>query len=129
MNYLLDENLPYRLAVAIDALHNRDNPGSPVLSVRDRGWAGYSDPQWISRLAQSSENWSILTRDRMRSELDMLNQPNLTWVILNRAWNRMTYWDVAWKLIKAWPEIAEHTNANPSRIYRLRVNGRLATEQ
>ena len=129
MNYLLDENLPHRLAVAIDALHGRDNPGSQVVSVRDRAWDGYVDRRWIMHLAQSGKKWSILTRDRMRSEVDILSQPNLTWVILHRAWGSMPYRDLAWKMIRAWPEIAEQTNSEPSRIYRLRASGKLVVDR
>ena len=67
MNYLLDENLPPSLAIAIRALHIDDYPGDTVVSVRDKDWEGEPDSDWISVLGAAPQEWSIVTRDKMKS--------------------------------------------------------------
>ncbi len=128
MNFLFDENLPHSLAAAIDALHSHANRGGRVLSVRDRTWEGYDDRDWIRLLSENRESWIVVTRDKMRNEIEIIRQSNLTWVIMHRGWARIPYWDVAWKLVKAWPEIVDKTVIGPGETYRLQVNGRLTHE-
>ncbi len=126
MNFLFDENLPHRLALAVGTLHGRDYPDGRVVSVRDQAWEGYEDRDWIHLLAGSCESWAILTRDKMRNEIDLIRQGNLTWVIMHRGWAKIPYWEVSWKLIKAWPEIVGQTITRPGQTYRLQINGKLA---
>jgi len=129
VNYLLDENTPPYLIRAIAALHARDYPGDGVSSVADLGFAGAGDASWISYLAQSEEDWTVITRDLMRRERSLLRSGNLTWFLLNRGWASFPYWELSWKLVKAWPEMVTAGRRRPGQVFTVAANGRVQQER
>lgn len=125
MNYLLDENVPPYLTRAIAALHARDFPNDNVWSPWDVGSQGQEDEIWIASLLSSGEQWTVVSRDRMRKEWSLLQTTDPTWFILNRGWGNLTFWDLSWKLVKTWPDIVSSGLRSPGRIFRISVNGNI----
>lgn len=124
MNYWFDENVPPPLVMAIAALHARDYPDDRVLSVRDTSDQGRSDVEWIATLMRSGEQWTVFTRDAMRKERQLAQSSGLTWFILARGWAKLDYWNMSWKLVKAWPELVETGRRAPGQIFTVGVNGK-----
>ncbi len=123
MNYLFDENLPPSLATAIRALHRADSPDDDVVSIRDQDWEGAQDPDWINSLASSPHQWSIVTRDKMKSEAAILRHSNLTWFLLRKGWSSCQYWDLSWKMVKTWPSLVDVANDRSGTVNRVQVSG------
>lgn len=125
MNYLLDENIPPQLIRAVAALHMRDHPADDVVSIREIRAQGTADEVWIHSLTQTANAWTIVGRDLMRQERALIRTTNLTWFILNRGWGGLTFWDLSWKLVKAWPDIVSSGLRSPGHIFRVSVNGKI----
>ena len=125
VNYLLDENLPPYLTRAIAALHARDYPEDSVLSAWDVGSQGQDDEAWIASLISGGAQWTVVGRDQMRKEWSILHTGELTWFVLNKGWASLTFWDLSWKLVKAWPDIVSAGSISPGLIFRISVNGKI----
>ena len=128
MLYLFDENQPPALVVAVRHLHQRDWPEDRVKSVRDRGWEGTDDSAWISVLAGLDEAWTVVTRDMMYKEWYQVLGSGGTWFVLNKGWRSMQFWPLAWKLVKAWPDIVEAGRRTPGGVFVVAVNGKVSRE-
>lgn len=124
MNYWFDENMPPPLVRAIAALHARDYPDDRVVSARDTQDEGRSDAEWIASLMQSGEQWTVFTRDAMRKERQLAQSSGLTWFILAPGWASLNYWDMSWKLVKAWPELVAAGRRAPGQTFTVAVNGK-----
>ena len=129
MNYLIDENTPPHLIRAIANLHSRDYHDDKVLSMPELKFAGIDDANWIASLVQSAEAWTVITRDLMRRERALLRSDNLTWFLLNRGWASFPYWELSWKLVKAWPEMVTVGRRQPGQVFTVAVNGRVRQER
>ena len=125
MNYLIDENLPPALSRGILPLHQRDYPNERVVSAREMGYTGVPDEIWINDLAGKDEEWTVVTVDRLRKQRDILKDSGLTWFILARGWSSLGYWNQAWKLVKAWPDIVRHVKESPGSVFLVNVNGKI----
>lgn len=126
MNYWFDENVPPPLAKAIAALHVPNFPADQVVSVRDAQGEGRSDVDWITELMQSGDQWTVITRDAMRKERQLVASSGLTWFILARGWANLDYWNLSWKLVKAWPELVETSRRSPGQALTVAVNGKIS---
>lgn len=124
MNYWFDENVPPPLVMAIAALHARDYPDDRVLSARDTSEQGRSDAEWIATLMRGGEQWTVLTRDAMRKERRLAQSSGFTWFIFARGWANMDYWNMSWKLVRAWPGLVETGRRSPGQIFTVTVNGK-----
>ena len=126
MNYWFDENVPPPLAKAIAALHAGNVPDDRVVSVSDAQGEGRSDADWITELMRSGEQWTVITRDAMRKERQLVASSGLTWFILARGWAKLDYWNLSWKLVKAWPDLAEVSRRAPGQVFTVAVNGKIS---
>ena len=93
--------------------------------MRDVQSEGVNDLTWIEALVQSREPWTVITRDLMRREWQLVQNSNLTWFLLHRGWASLPYWELSWKLVKAWPDIIAYGQQSPGRVFRVQVNGRI----
>ena len=59
----------------------------------------------------------------MQKEWYQVLGSNGTWFVLNKGWRSMRYWDLAWKLVKAWPGMVEAGRRNPGGVFAVSVNG------
>ena len=125
MLYLFDENQPPALVAAIRQLHQQHWSGDQVETMRDRGWGGTDDPDWIGALARHNGPWTIVTRDLMHKEWYEVQGSSGTWFILMRGWSSLTYWPLAWKLVKAWPDVVANGRRNPGSVFDVAVNGKI----
>ena len=41
----------------------------------------------------------------------------------------MQFWELSWKLVKAWPDIVSAGQREPGQIFSVAVNGRVRTVQ
>ena len=126
MNYWFDENMPPSLVKAIAALHTENFPDDRVESVLDAQGEGRSDVDWITELMQGGEQWAVITRDAMRKERQLVQSSGLTWFILARGWASLDYWTLSWKLVKAWPDLAEASRRSPGQVFTVALNGKVS---
>ena len=126
MNYWFDENVTPHLVKAIAALHAPNFPDDRVVSVRDAQGEGRSDADWITELMRSEEQWAVITRDAMRKEWQLVQSSGLTWFILARGWPDLDYWNLSWRLVKAWPDLAEASRRSPGQVFTVSLNGKVS---
>ena len=129
MLYLFDENQPPALVLAIRHLHQRDWPEDRIEAVQDRGWKGTDDPVWVDVLASVDEPWTVVTRDAMKREWYQVLGSGGTWFVLNKGWRSMQYWDLVWKLVKAWPVMVDAGRRNPGGVFVVTVNGKVTRDR
>lgn len=111
MRYLIDNNLPPRLANALHALVEDD--GDEVLALRDKFDPSVNDEDWISAL-DTEGDWVIVSADRFRRrsrrnvvERELLRRSNLIVYLLDYRWSRLLLWEKCWRLVRWWPTIRE----------------------
>jgi len=109
LNFLLDNNLPPRVARALSCLSKPD--GHVVIPLRDKFEKNTPDIEWIQSLSTEIEEWVIISKDigitRKKIEREVWEKSNLTAFFLVKGWNNIDFWDLAWKLVKWWPIIVD----------------------
>lgn len=109
MNFFFDENLSPNLTQAIGALHRKGYPDDNFFHIDELFPLGTGDDGWIDALTERRavhhEDWAIVTRDQMRDHWGKVLTSGFFWFILDGQWGRIQYWDTAWRLVRAWPEI------------------------
>jgi len=124
MRFILDENMPRPAARMLDAFDHENE----VLSIIDELGPGLSDEEWMRRLAELRPPPTIVSGDgrilRNRSERRVLKECGLMFVALSRGWTNLRWEEMAWKLVKAWPSIAQEVNrARRSTVFEVKVGG------
>ena len=99
------------------------------------GFLGIPDPVWMEYLAQQAdsdnEQWTIVTRDRMRQHAaDMLNSPLAFALLSDDGWARSPKRDLWYRLSRYWPLLQLRaalslTTAESPNVFRLSYYGRL----
>ena len=136
MRYLLDEGLPPDFASQLNRLFYPEFDPPPVVHSRDLRFLGIPDPVWIGYLAQRidayDEQWTIITRDRMRQHAaDLLNSPLVFALLSGDGWARARKPDLWQRLSRYWPllqlraALSLTTPATPN-VFRLSYYGRLS---
>ena len=125
MQYMFDENFPPPLAKSIGLLHARDFPYDRIETARAQGLGGVGDPHWIRELVLSGELWTVVTRDAMRRERNMVAGSGLTWFIFHPGWASLKFWDLSWRMVKAWPEVAAAGRRHPGSVFDVDLSGRI----
>jgi len=130
MNFFLDNNLPPRLARALNILSEPD--GHSVVPFIDKcSDDNIKDVDWINELSKESD-WVIITNDKQISknayERKAWLESGLTIFFLEKGWGNLHFWIVAWKLIKWWPDIINQAIKIKSNVgYRIPVTGKKMT--
>ena len=110
MNYFFDANLSPDLVQAMAVLHGGDHPEDSFFHIDDLFPAGTGDNVWIDDLMARTidpEQWAIVTRDQMRQHWPQVQASGFFWFILDGEWGRAGYWEIAWRLVRAWPGITQ----------------------
>ena len=107
MNFFIDNNLPPRLARALNEL---SKPDHTVQHLRDRFPANTPDTKWIRILSEDIETDSVLVSGNWRitrhaHECKAWLDSGLTAFFLKKGWNNIKYWEQAAKLVKSWPDL------------------------
>lgn len=111
MKFLLDNNLPPKLARAIHQLV--EGEGHSVVALRDRFSADAVDEEWI-RLLDREGDWVVISRDRYSKrmtsgavERELLRGSSLVVFVLDKGWRAFHDWELAWRLIRWWPTLQQ----------------------
>ena len=107
MNFFLDNTLPPRFAVALQALEGDEHH---IVHLRTKFAPDTRDVDWIRSLA-SEGDWVIISGDIRISQNEFerrewLNS-GMTAFFLAKGWTTIKLWDQAWRLIKWWPAIVD----------------------
>ena len=136
MRYLIDEGLPPDFAPRLNRLFYPEFNPSPTIHSRDMGFLGIPDPVWMRYLAQQAEadneQWTVITRDRMRQHVaDMLNSPLVFVLLTGDGWARAHKPDLWQRLSLYWPLLQRRaalssTSTIYPNVFRLSYYGRLS---
>jgi PIN like domain len=121
MRFLVDNNLPPRLAKALSALDG----DHMIQHLGDRFPRDTTDLTWLKELA-SERDWAIITADRPKGEHEQRAwaDARLKVFFLAPAWRHQALWEKAWRLIKWWPVIvATATNIRGHQAYEVPIKG------
>lgn len=107
MNFFFDENLSPELTRAIGILHRKFPTDDVIFALRDLYPLGTDDVVWIPGLGQRGGLWTVVTKDQMDKEPEwsLVQDSGFFWFFLDRRWGNLPYWIIAWRLVRAWPEI------------------------
>ena len=127
MKCLFDNNLSIKLAKTLNFLEGED--GVHVVHLREKFLANTPDIEWITELGKEG-GWFIITEDRQirnkPHEKIAWQESNLPVVFLNRGWASLNFWDIAWKIIKCWPEVKKCVSYNiNAKTFELPVKGKI----
>jgi hypothetical protein len=105
---LFDNNLPPKLAKTLDYLEGDD--GIAVKHLREKFSTGTPDIEWMKEISKEKD-WFVITRDthiRKRiTERKVWKESNIPIVFLQKAWMKFNLWDIAWRLIRHWPNVKD----------------------
>jgi predicted nuclease of predicted toxin-antitoxin system len=106
MKCLFDNNMPPKLAKTLGYLEGDE--GIPVEHLKDKFLPDTSDIDWIKKLSMEG-GWFVITRDnhiRKRvHERKAWQESNIPIVFLEKSWIKINLWEMAWRLIKCWPNL------------------------
>jgi len=125
MKCLFDNNMPPKLAKTLSFLEGDD--GITVEHLKEKFPPDTPDVEWIEKLSKEGE-WFIITRDnqiRKKShEIKAWQESHIPIVFLQKSWINRNLWEMAWRLIKYWPELKESVNRNrKNESFQLTING------
>ena len=124
MKFIFDNNLPSRLARALNILSEPE--GHKVLHLKDKFPPEIPDIKWIQILGKEG-NWVIISADiritKIKQEKQAWKESELIAFFLNKSWTNIRFWEKAWKLVEWWPTIiieAEKAKQGDSFIIPIR---------
>lgn len=125
MKFFLDNHLPPCLARALDALSKEE--GYSVTHLREKFSNDIADEEYIRQLGEEG-NWVIVSGDlRILSsphERKAWQESGLTMFFLERGWAHIGLWNMAWKMVKWWPEIISQAERITRGVgFRIPVRG------
>ena len=98
MTCIFDENLPPRLAKALNELEGSN--GIDVLHLREMFPPGTKDIEWIEELSKIDDCF-IITKDRniKRNPHEYLawKESKLPIVFMQKTWKDQKFWDLSWE--------------------------------
>jgi len=127
MKCLFDNNMPPKLAKTLNFLEGDD--GITVEHLKEKFPPNTPDIEWITKLSKEGK-WFIITQDnqiRKRSlEKKAWRESHIPIIFLQKSWIKLNLWEMAWRLIKYWPELKENINLNrKNESFQLTINGKV----
>jgi hypothetical protein len=127
MKCLFDNNMPPKLAKTLNFLEGDD--GMTVEHLKEKFPPDTPDIEWITKLSKEGK-WFIITQDnqiRKRSpEKKAWKESHIPIIFLQKSWIRLNLWEMAWRLIKYWPELKENISLNrKNESFQLTINGKV----
>jgi len=127
MKCLFDNNMPPKLAKTLNFLEGDD--GITVEHLKEKFPPNTPDIEWITKLSKEGK-WFIITQDnqiRKRSlEKKAWQESHIPIIFLQKSWIKLNLWEMAWRLIKYWPELKENISLNrKNESFQLTINGKV----
>ena len=112
LKFLLDNNFPPSFASALNELSKVRSLGS-VHALRTKFPQNSDDLVWIPQLVDSQQ-WIVVSQDKFKKQNGLervaLARAGLIVFCLQPSWNKLTYWDKAYNLVRWWPRICEQAS-------------------
>ncbi len=121
MRFFFDRNTSPRIARMLDTF-DRDH------TIRHHDDDERFDPTtpdnvWISALGGDDTNWIIVSGDgrilRNRVERKLIETTGARFFYLATSWMRMKFPELAWRMIKLWPEVVEAAANVRDKIFEI----------
>lgn len=81
------------------------------------------DTEWISAVSQDRIRPIVVTGDerilKRPEEVAELQKSNLTFFVLTQHWSKLPKHEMAWKFLKAWPEILKSAAASEPTVFQV----------
>ena len=127
MKCLFDNNMPPKLAKTLNFLEGDD--GITVEHLKDKFPPDTPDIEWIKKLTKEGA-WFVITQDnqiRKRAHERKAWQESLIPIVfLQKSWINHDLWEMAWRLIKYWPNLKESIHrSRKNESLLLAINGKL----
>jgi predicted nuclease of predicted toxin-antitoxin system len=127
MKCLFDNNMPPKLAKTLNFLEGDE--GITVEHLKEMFPPDTPDIEWIKKLAKEGK-WFIITQDnqiRKRThEKKAWQESHISIIFLQKSWIRLNLWEMAWRLIKYWPELKEAlARSRKNESFQLSINGKI----
>ena len=127
MKCLFDNNLPSKLARTLNFLEGDE--GISVEHIKEKFSASTPDVDWIKTLANEGD-WFIITKDnqirKKPHERKAWQESHIPIVFLHKTWMAHAFWEIAWRLIRYWPELKKTINENKKiESFELSVKGNI----
>jgi hypothetical protein len=128
MKCLFDTNMPAKLAKTLNFLEGDD--GIIVKHLNELFSPDTPDINWIEKLSKEGE-WFVITKDnqirKKPHERKAWQESNIPIVFLPKSWGKCSFWEMAWKLIRYWPELKDNINYNKmNKSFELSINGKIS---
>jgi PIN like domain len=121
LKLLLDHNLNYRIAKALDILFVDHH----IVALRDRFAHNVSDIEWINALSQEG-GWAVLTKDvhvkTRPHERAALDRSRIVYFFLSGSWRNYGVEETAARLIRLIPKMAQQTDLAERGRFELPIN-------
>jgi len=127
MKCLFDNNMPIKLAKALNLLEGED--GIVVKHLMEQFPSDTSDITWVEELKKDG-GWFVITKDnqirKKPHERKAWQESNIPIVFLPKSWVKLSLWEMAWRLIKYWPELTENIVSNKkTESFELAIQGKI----
>jgi hypothetical protein len=119
--------MPPKLAKTLNFLEGDD--GITVEHLKEKFPPNTPDIEWITKLSKEGK-WFIITQDnqiRKRSlEKKAWRESHIPIIFLQKSWIKLNLWEMAWRLIKYWPDLKETVTRNrKNESFQLTINGKV----
>ena len=127
MKCLFDNNLPSKLAKTLSFLEGDD--GIIVKHLSEICSPDTSDIKWLTQLSDEGE-WFVITKDnqirKTSHERKAWQESHIPIVFLPKSWKNFSLWEMAWRIIRYWPNLKESINYNrKNKSFELLINGKI----
>ncbi len=134
MLYLLDEGWPPFFARLLNQQFYPEHDNPVVLSTRELALLGVKDGDWMpileQRVQDDNEQWTIVTRDKMRPHHREMFASPLKFAILADDWwstaSRLELWDA---LSRYWSILQAYAESSSANVFRLSRYGKISDFQ
>lgn len=124
MKLLIDNNLPPRLALALNIIFE---PKHEVVALRDKfGRSDLTDEEWIIRLGREG-GWAVLSKDmniaKKKPSRDLFIGSGLVGFFFSPS---MQGWELSRqcaRVLTIWPQMVSHMKTSANGVFELRASG------
>jgi hypothetical protein len=119
--------MPAKLAKTLNFLEG--DTGVPVFHLSEKFSPNIPDIGWMENLTKEGD-WFVITQDnqirRKPHERKAWQESHIPIVFLPKTWIKYTLWEMAWRLIKYWPELKKNINhCRKNESLELSINGKI----